>query len=115
MLFLLFLFPNLNQFMLSVDSQSLIGLSWKELIKMLLPKWYFGFRNLAFLATFHGMNLTLRHLHCLMQEQNVFRRYNFTNLNDIIEVIEKETLGSREIETRVSSNSSKITQCEKYP
>ena len=50
-----------------------------------------------------------------MQEQNVFRGYNFTNLNDVIEVIEKETLGSMEIENRVSSNSSKITQCEKYP
>ena len=47
-----------------------------------------------------------------MQEQNVFRGYNFTNLNDVIEVIEK---GSMEIENRVSSNSSKITQCEKYP
>ena len=50
---------------------------------------------LVFLATFHGTNLTLRHLDRLLQEQNLFRCH-FTNLNDIIEVIQKEMLGSGE-------------------
>ena len=51
---------------------------------------------MVFLATFHGINLTLRHLHRLLREQNLFRRYHFTNLNDIVEVIQKEMLGSGE-------------------
>ena len=51
---------------------------------------------LVFLATFHGIDLTLRHLHRLLREQKLFRRYHFKNLNDIIEVIQKEMLGSGE-------------------
>ena len=90
------MFLNYNQFSLSVAPQSLIGLFREEVIK-----WYFqsGFpysEILVFLTTFHGKNLTLRHLHRLLREQNLFKRYHFTNLNDIIEVIQKEMLRSGE-------------------
>ena len=51
---------------------------------------------LVFLGTFYEINLTLRHLHRLLREQNLFRRYHFTNSNDIIEVIQREMSGSGE-------------------
>ena len=96
MLFHLFVFLNFNQFSLTVNPQSLIGLCREELIKCYFQSGFSHSEILVFLATFHGINLTLRHLHRLLQEQNLFRRYHFTNLNDIIEVIQKEMLGSGE-------------------
>ena len=96
MLFLLFVFLNFNQFSLSVDPQSLIGLSREELIKSYFQSGFLYSEILVFLATFHGINLTLKHLHRLLREQKLFRRYHFTYLNDIIKVIQKEMLGSGE-------------------
>ena len=96
MLFLLFVFLNFNQFSLSVDPQSLIGLSREELIKCYFQSGFSYSEILVFLATFHGINLTLRHLHRLLREQNLFRRHHFMNWYDIIEFIQKEMLGSGE-------------------
>ena len=101
------LFLNFNQFSLSVDTQSLIGLSREELTKCYFQSGFSYLEILVFLATFHGINLTLRHLHRLLREQSLFRRYHFTNLNDIIEVVQKEMLGIWR-KFRVSDNASKI-------
>ena len=96
MLFLLLVFLNFDQFPLSVDPQSFVGLSREEVIKCYFQSSFSYSEILIFVATFDGVNLTLRHLHCLLREQNLFRRYHFTKLNDIIEVIQKEMLGSGE-------------------
>ena len=88
------LFLNFNQFSLSVDTQSLIGLSREELTKCYFQSGFSYLEILVFLATFHGINLTLRHLHRLLREQSLCRRYHFTDLNVIIEVIQKKLLGS---------------------
>ena len=72
---------------------SLIGLSREELIKCYFQHGFSYSEIFEFLATFQGINLTLRHLHRLFREQNLFKRYHFTNFNDIVEVIEKEVLG----------------------
>ena len=96
MLFLLFVFLNFNQLSLSVDPQSLIGLSREELVKCYFQSGFSYSKILVFLATFHGINLTLMHLQRLLREQNLFRRFHFTNLSDITEVIQKQMLGSGE-------------------
>ena len=96
MLFLLFVFLNFNQLSLSVDPQSLIALSREELVKCYFQSGFSYSKILVFLATFHGINLTLMHLHRLLREQNLFRRFHFTNLSDITEVIQKQMLGSGE-------------------
>ena len=90
------MFLNYNQFSLSVDSQGLIGFFREELIKCYFQSGFPYSEILVFLTTFHGKNLTVRHLYRLLGEQNLFKRYHFTNLNDIIEVIQKEMLGSGE-------------------
>ena len=90
------MFLNFNQLSLSVDPQSLIGLSREELVKCYFQSGISYSKILVFLATFHGINLTLRHLHRLLREQNLFRRYHFSNLSGIIEVIQKQMLGSGE-------------------
>ena len=66
-----------SNFYFSVDPQSLTGLSREELIKCYFQSGFSYSEIWVFLATFHGINLTMRYLHRLLREQNLFRNISF--------------------------------------
>lgn len=72
-----------------------------------------GFDNneiLCFLLLYHGIKLSLRHLKRILSKKGLYRRQNYSNVQDVVSVVESElassgsSLGYRQMHQRLKLN-----------
>ena len=72
----------------------MIGFSKEYLIRHYFKANFSYSEVLHFLATFHGIKITLRHLHRLLRKYKLYRRRGKSPINQLLEFVKNELCGS---------------------